>query len=144
MSDAPNHARKLLFVCSRNRRRSLTAERVFDGRPGVQVRSAGTQPGARVVATEGHVRWADVVFVMEKDHGSQLRRKFPEAMADKETVTLLIPDDYEFMQPELVDELLAKVEPWVGEEWKRKVWDAGGGMREAGCLRVDWRGARAV
>lgn len=104
---------KLLFVCSRNRRRSLTAERIFGGQAGVQARSAGTQPGARIVVTEGHVGWADVVLVMEKSHLSQLRRKFPEAMAGKRAVTLLIPDDYEFMQPELVDELWAKAGAWM-------------------------------
>ena len=44
---------KLLFICSRNRFRSLTAEQVFSGLPGYEVRSAGTQPGARIVVTEG-------------------------------------------------------------------------------------------
>ncbi len=105
------HATKLLFVCSRNRRRSLTAERVFGGMPGVQARSVGTQPGARIVVTAGHLGWADAVFCMEKGHLSQLRRKFPAAMAGKRAVTLLIPDDYEFMQPELIDELRAKASP---------------------------------
>ncbi len=101
---------KLLFICSRNKMRSLTAERIFSGVPGWQVRSAGTQPGARVVVTEGHVGWADVIFVMEKSHLNRLRAKFPEACGGKKIITLRIPDDYEFMQPELVDELRAKVE----------------------------------
>lgn len=105
------HSAKLLFVCSRNRRRSLTAEHIFADMPGVQARSVGTQPGARIVATAGHIGWADVIFCMEKGHLSQLRRKFPEAMAGKQAVTLLIPDDYEFMQPELIEELHAKVSP---------------------------------
>ena len=100
---------KLLFVCSQNRRRSLTAERIFSGIPGLQVRSAGTQPDARIVATEGHLGWADIIFLMEKSHLNRLRRKFPEALQGKQTVTLLIPDDYEFMQAELIDELQAKV-----------------------------------
>jgi predicted protein tyrosine phosphatase len=100
---------KLLFVCSRNRLRSLTAERIFGDLPGYQVRSPGTQPEARIVVTAGHIGWADLVFVMEKSHLSQMRRKFPEAMQGKQVVTLLIPDDYQYMQPELIDELLAKV-----------------------------------
>lgn len=104
---------KLLFVCSRNRLRSLTAERIFSGIPGLQVRSAGTQPEARIVVTAGHVGWADVIFLMEKSHLHRLRQKFPEALEGKQTVTLLIPDDYEFMQPELIDELYAKVSPYV-------------------------------
>jgi hypothetical protein len=52
MNKAP--VRKLLFACSRNRMRSLTAEKLFDGFPLYQVRSVGTQPDARIVVTEGH------------------------------------------------------------------------------------------
>ena len=109
MTDPDPRPAKLLFVCSRNRRRSLTAERLFDGVPGVQARSAGTQPGARIGVTAGHLGWADAVFCMEKGHLSQLRRKFPDAMAGKRAVTLLVPDDYEFMQAELIEELRAKL-----------------------------------
>ena len=104
---------KLLFVCSRNRRRSLTAEKIFSGLAGCEVRSAGTQPEARIVVTEGHLGWADVIFVMEKSHVGRLRRKYPEAMAGKEVVTLLIPDEYEFMQTELIDELRARVSAYI-------------------------------
>src|SRR5688572_22130859 len=100
---------KLLFVCSRNRWRSLTAEKIFANVLDYQVRSAGTQPDARIIVTEGHIRWADLIFVMEKAHLNKLRAKFPEAMLGKQVVNLLIPDDYTFMQPELIDELTAKV-----------------------------------
>jgi predicted protein tyrosine phosphatase len=104
-----HHPTKLLFVCSRNRFRSLTAETIFSTIPGYQVRSAGTQPEARVVVTEGHVGWADVIFVMEKSHLQKLHRKFGRALDAKKIVTLHIPDDYRFMQPELIDELQTKV-----------------------------------
>jgi predicted protein tyrosine phosphatase len=104
---------KMLFVCSRNRRRSLTAEKIMARLPGYDVRSAGTQPQARIVVTEGMIGWADVIFVMEKSHLNHLRLKFPEAMAGKEVVTLLIPDDFEFMQPELMDELRGRLGEWV-------------------------------
>ncbi|MDB6074837.1 MAG: protein tyrosine phosphatase [Verrucomicrobiaceae bacterium] len=100
---------KLLFICSRNRFRSLTAERIFTGIPGYEVRSAGTQPGARVVVTEGMIGWADLVFVMEKRHLEKLRMLFSERMQDKEVVTLGISDDYEHMDPDLVEELRARV-----------------------------------
>lgn len=105
------HPTKLLFICSRNRLRSLTAEEIFRGLPGHQVRSAGTQPEARIVVTEGHIGWADLIFVMEKSHLARLRRKFPEALEGKHVVTLGIPDDYAFMQPELIDALEAGVAP---------------------------------
>ena len=104
---------KMLFVCSRNRRRGLTAEKMMAGLPGYDVRSAGTQAQARIVVTEGMIGWADVIFVMEKSHLNHLRLKFPEAMVGKEIVTLLIPDDFGFMQPELMDELKGRLNEWV-------------------------------
>ena len=103
--------RKLLFVCSRNRWRSPTAERLFDGVAGIQARSAGTEPGARLRVTTGHLGWADVVFVMEKKHRRRLREKFAEVLANKTVICLRIPDDYQFMQPELVSLLQAAVTP---------------------------------
>ncbi|HEY2342511.1 MAG TPA: protein-tyrosine-phosphatase [Chthoniobacteraceae bacterium] len=104
---------KLLFICSQNRIRSLTAEKLFTGSLLYQVRSAGTQPDARIVVTEGHIGWADLVFCMEKSHLNRLRRKFPEALAGKRVVCLHIPDEYEFMEAELLDELSAKLAPHV-------------------------------
>ena len=103
------HCEKLLFVCSRNKRRSLTAEKLFEGSSAYQVRSTGTQPEARIVITEGHIGWADIIFVMEKSHLQRLRRKFPQALDGKRVVALHIPDEYEFMQPELLDELRGKL-----------------------------------
>ena len=104
---------KLLFVCSRNRFRSLTAEKLFDGSPLYRVRSVGTQPDARIVVTEGHLGWADTIFCMEKSHLNRLKRKFPEALQGKQVVCLHIPDDYEFMHPDLLDELRARLVRYV-------------------------------
>ena len=92
---------KILFVCSRNRRRSLTAERLFEGVAGCDARSAGTEEGARIKVTEGHLGWADVIVVMEKRHKERLARKFAEAFAGKPCVCLFVRDDYEFMEPAL-------------------------------------------
>jgi predicted protein tyrosine phosphatase len=108
-AEAGGHPVKLLFVCSQNRIRSLTAEEVFKAMPGIQARSAGTQPAARVVVTKGHIGWADFIFVMEKSHQQRLLEKFPEALAGKRLITLHIPDEYQFLQPELIDELRVKV-----------------------------------
>ena len=107
------HPQKLLFVCSQNRLRSLTAEKFFDGFPLYQVRSVGTQPDARIVITAGHIGWADLIFVMEKSHLNRMRRKFPEALVGKRTITLGIPDEYDFMQAELLDELRGKLGPYL-------------------------------
>lgn len=74
---------KVLFVCSRNRWRSLTAEKIFDGVNGTQAHSAGTETGARIKVTAGHISWADVIFVMEKKHLRRLQEKFFEEIAEK-------------------------------------------------------------
>lgn len=111
--DEEPFALKLLFVCSRNRKRSLTAEHLFSGEPCLDVRSAGTQPSARIVVNDGHIAWADMIFVMEKSHLAKLRRKFGDLLDGKCLITLHIPDDYEFMQEELIDELENKVGEYV-------------------------------
>lgn len=55
-----------------------------------------------------------MVFCMEKKHADRLREKFPEELSGKPLVVLRIPDDYEFMDPALVDllrsELAAHIE----------------------------------
>ena len=107
---------KVLFVCSRNRRRSLTAEHLFEGMAGVEVRSAGTQPAARIPVTEGLLGWADVIVVMEKSHLRRLEENYSEMLARKRIVTLHIPDEFEYMQAELIDELEAKALPLMARE----------------------------
>ena len=106
---------KLLFICSRNRWRSRTAEEIFQGTLGWSVRSAGTSEQARIRVSEKLLLWSDVVFVMEKRHAEILRERFPDAAADREIVCLQIPDDYEFMDPELVALLQARVAEYLGE-----------------------------
>ena len=93
--------------------RSLTAEKILEGLAGYEARSVGTQPDARIVITEGHIGWADIIFVMEKSHLNRMQRKFPEAVRGKRIITLRIPDDYEFMHPDLIDELHAKLAPFI-------------------------------
>jgi predicted protein tyrosine phosphatase len=106
-------SKKLLFVCSQNKLRSLTAEKYLEGSPHYQVRSVGTQRDARIVVSEGHLDWADIIFCMEKSHVNRLRRKFPEALRGKRVICLNIPDQFEFMDPDLLDELRAKLSPYV-------------------------------
>ena len=100
---------KILFVCSRNRRRSLTAETIFKGEPAWDVRSAGTEESARIKVTAGQLGWADVIVVMEKRHKERLQQKYPEELAAKRCVCLFISDDYEFMEPRLVELMREKM-----------------------------------
>ena len=97
----------ILFVCSRNRLRSPTAERIFFDTPGLNVRSAGTAKDAENVIARDDVQWADVIFVMERHHRKNILEKF---RTQSKIVTLGIPDEYEFMQPELIQLLEEKME----------------------------------
>jgi predicted protein tyrosine phosphatase/ubiquinone/menaquinone biosynthesis C-methylase UbiE len=100
---------KILFVCSQNKWRSLTAQKICEKVSDYSVRSAGTEKGARIRVTEGLVGWADWIFVMEKKHADRLRSKFPEILEGKKLICLQIPDNYQYMEPELVELLQAKL-----------------------------------
>lgn len=104
---------KLLFVCSANQWRSPTAESLFKGHPRYEARSAGTEPGARIKITPGHVGWADLIFCMEKKHSDRLRERFADQLPGKTLVTLRIPDDFRFMDPELIELLRTELAAYV-------------------------------
>jgi predicted protein tyrosine phosphatase len=98
---------KLLFICSQNKIRSLTAEHMLQGVPGLAIKSAGTEPRSRIRVNEGHIGWADFIFVMEKKHRRILEENFPEALVGKRVICLNILDEYRYMEPALMDELKA-------------------------------------
>ncbi|MCW2922403.1 MAG: low molecular weight phosphotyrosine protein phosphatase [Thermoleophilia bacterium] len=104
---------RLLFVCSRNKRRSLTAEHLLRRSPHCAVRSVGTAPSARVQVREADILWADVVFAMEQTHVEQLRQRFRGAIADRTVTCLDIPDDYEYMDDALVEALEAGLSEYL-------------------------------
>lgn len=92
----------LLFICSQNKRRSLTAEKIFQNLEGHSVRSAGTETNSRVKVTPGMVGWADMVFCMEKKHVRRIKERYGDIVLGKEVVCLNIKDEYEFMEEELI------------------------------------------
>jgi predicted protein tyrosine phosphatase len=87
-----NEPQKLLFVCTENRMRSLTAEMLYEGFPGYEVKSAGTELSARIPVTQEHVQWADMIFVMEPEHEQILQEQFGQALEEKNVICLNIPD----------------------------------------------------
>jgi predicted protein tyrosine phosphatase len=70
--------------------------------------SAGTNNHAETPLTAELVEWEQAVVVMEKQHRSKVSRRFKRQLDGKRVVCLDIPDDYEFMQPELVAILKAR------------------------------------
>jgi environmental stress-induced protein Ves/predicted protein tyrosine phosphatase len=95
--------RNVLFVCSRNQWRSPTAEQIWRKHPLVTARSGGTSTGAKHKVSADDVHWADVIFVMEEKHKARLAAEFPRHLQHKAVYVLDIPDDYTYMDPELVE-----------------------------------------
>jgi len=100
--------KRALFICTQNRLRSPTAEDVFASWPGVETDSAGLGNDASVPLSPEQLEWANIIFVMEKAHRNKLSAKFKAHLNGKRVICLDIPDDYEYMQPELVKLLQAK------------------------------------
>jgi predicted protein tyrosine phosphatase len=103
----------LLFVCSRNQWRSPTAEEIYKNFQGINVRSAGTEPSSRVRLTTKTILWADIIFVMEKNHKERILESFKAQVEDKKIIVLDIPDEYKFMDPELIEEIKTKVDVYL-------------------------------
>lgn len=59
--------------------------------------------------TEGHIGWADRIFAMERKHVRRLQAKFSDSLRDKPLVCLDIPDDFRFMDEELIELLKSRV-----------------------------------
>ena len=113
--------KKLLFICSRNRLRSPTAEHVFAQYPGLETDSAGTNNDAVTPLSLEQVQWADIIFVMEKIHLGKVKRRFNRYLNGKRTICLDIPDDYEFMAPKLVALLKTKVERFLPSDVRGRI-----------------------
>lgn len=99
----------ILFICSQNRLRSPTAEQVFADHPGLEVSSAGTNHDAENPLTGELVAWADMIVVMEKQHRAKLQRRYRSALRGQRIICLDIPDNYAFMDPDLVEILQARM-----------------------------------
>ena len=95
-----SHKPRILVVCSRNKRRSLTAETLFRNSLEAEVRSAGTSPRARHTVSIKDIAWADVIICMERKHHQQLARLFKQDQLPSIRVAD-IEDIYEYMDPEL-------------------------------------------
>ena len=105
----------LLFVCSMNQWRSPTAEKIYADRSHVTARSCGTARQARRRANVADIRWADVILAMEQKHKQRLLAEYPAEMRYKRVWVLDIPDDYRFMDPKLIEELKASVDPILAQ-----------------------------
>ena len=105
---------KVLFLCNQNRLRSPTAEAVFRESPMLEVKSAGVDKDSSVPVNRKLLVWADIVFVMEKRQRNVIHKKFKDIYRNKRIVCLYIPDDFEYMDPDLIQLLKKRLPQYVG------------------------------
>jgi predicted protein tyrosine phosphatase len=93
---------KILFVCGKNQWRSPTAERVYAKDPRLSVRSAGLSSKSPHELSADDLQWADLVLVMERSQISRIRSSFASLTDLPPVESLDIPDEFKFMDSELI------------------------------------------
>jgi predicted protein tyrosine phosphatase len=101
--------KRVLFVCGKGRQRSPTAEQIFAAVPEWETDSAGVSADADVPVSAEQIEWATHIAVMEKRQLPRLRRAFPKLIAGRKVISLDIPDDFDFVQPELIELLKQRI-----------------------------------
>jgi predicted protein tyrosine phosphatase len=99
----------VLFVCGKNKWRSPTAERIYQNDGRIEVRSAGMSAKSKHPISGDDIRWSDLIFVMESAYKTQILGSFRD-LALPEIENLDIPDDYAYMDGELIELIESGVE----------------------------------
>lgn len=102
----------ILFVCGRNKWRSPTAERIYKNDGRIEVRSAGMSGKSKHTITNDDIKWADLILVMESGYQSWILGLFRDLALPK-IENLDIPDEYEYMDDELVELIEKGVEYYI-------------------------------
>ena len=100
----------ILFVCTKNKWRSPTAEKIYSNHPHLKVRSAGISRSACKYIHSNDIDWADMIFVMENKHKRYIYEQFQNRISRKKIIVLDIPDDYHYMNDELISWLYDAVD----------------------------------
>lgn len=80
---------------------------------GISTRSAGTSKHAKHTISPKDIAWADLIFVMEQKHKQNIKEKFPNQLQHKKVIVLDIPDDYPYMDEELIEILKQVMQPYL-------------------------------
>ena len=117
----PNRLR-ILFVCSMNQWRSPTAEVLYRSDPRLHVKSAGVRSDAKRRISAADVKWAEIIFVMDRAQKRWIQERF-RAVELPEIQVLEIPDDLVYMHPELQRLLRLALDPEIEALLTRKSGD---------------------
>jgi protein-tyrosine phosphatase len=102
----------ILFVCGKNKWRSPTAERIYKNDKRIEVRSAGMSGKSKHPISNDDVEWADIILVMESGYKSWILGLFRDLSLPK-IENLDIPDEYEYMDEELIELIQKRVEYYI-------------------------------
>jgi predicted protein tyrosine phosphatase len=108
--DKSTHAKPhILFVCGKNKWRSPTAECIYKNDKRIEVRSAGMSGKSKYPISSDDIEWADLILVMEKRYKAWILGLFRDLSLPK-IENLDIPDEYEYMDKELIETIEQGVE----------------------------------
>jgi len=113
--------KRILFVCTQNKVRSLTAEHLYRGRPDLEVKSCGTATFAKNQLTNELLTWAEYVFVFDDSQLEVIARHFQKAAAEKPVISLGLPDVFTYKSDALVVKLTTKLDPYLGRPNAKKL-----------------------
>ena len=82
---------------------------VFASHVQLDVRSAGTNHDADVPLSGDLIEWADVIMAMEGIHRRRLAERYSRLLRGKRVIVLDIPDNYDYMDPQLVAVLQRRI-----------------------------------
>lgn len=102
----------ILVVCSHNKWRSPTAEKIYRHDSRFRIRSAGLGKLSPHFLSQKDLLWANLLLYMEKDHIERIKSLYPMVELPK-AINLDISDEYPFMDPELVEIIKEKIEKIV-------------------------------
>jgi len=98
----------ILVVCGRNKKRSKTAEYIFRNDNRINIRSVGLSKTSERKINIKDIEWANLILAMENKHKLRIADTFGEINIPK-IIVLNIPDQYEYLDPELVAILTVKI-----------------------------------
>jgi predicted protein tyrosine phosphatase len=113
--------KRVLFVCTQNKVRSLTAEHLYRIRPDLEVKSCGTATFAKNQLSNELLTWADVVFYFDASQLEVIERHFRKAVAEKPVICLGLADVFTYKSDALVVKLTTKLDPYLGRPNAKKL-----------------------
>lgn len=112
--------RRVLFVCTQNKVRSLTAEHLYRVRPDLEVKSCGTATFAKNQLSKELLDWAEAVFTFDESQMEAIEKNFASVAQGKPVICLGLPDIFTYKSDALVVKLTAKIEPHLGRPNAKK------------------------